>query len=343
MIAKDAAVSERDRSRLRPESVSGGGLKTAAEVNGKGSSRRMALLRRAGFFSGLPPAVEITRAVTLEDLLEAYRLVHDVFVDQGYIHPRPDGLRLRAFEALPDTATFVARSEGRVVGVTSVVMDSAEFGLPSDNAFSQEVEALRSQGRKVCEGTNWVLAEAYRNSPVLTELMRCSFAQARSAGFDDFIGVVSPGHARFFCLLGFEQLGPLRSYSREIDDPVVLMRLDLKRVDERIVDVENGESDEDEAVLKRYYIDTNPYHAYVNEWAREARELFSDEESLRDLFVEKGRLLRQCSSAHLRAICERWGTEIFAKVCGPAEKSKMTNPAKWRQLDPAVHLEQVRP
>ncbi|MCK4625963.1 MAG: hypothetical protein KAV00_11675, partial [Phycisphaerae bacterium] len=64
----------------------------------------MALLKRTGLFSNDTQGAEIIRATTLEDLIGAYRLTHDMFVQQGYIHPNESGIRVRSFEALPETA-----------------------------------------------------------------------------------------------------------------------------------------------------------------------------------------------------------------------------------------------
>ncbi len=279
----------------------------------KREDRRMALLRRAGLFSNDTEGAAIARATTVEDLLAAYRLVHDIFVEQGYIRPDPTGVRIRPFEALPATATFIARADGKVVGVTSVVVDSPEFGLPTDKAFRAEIDRLRAGGRKVCEGTNWLVAESHRNSAVMTELMRCSFAHAMAAGCTDFVGTVSPGHARFYALLGFEQLGEVRSYSKDIEDPVVVVRLDLTSLGERFKGVVAGEGDV-ESFLKSYYIDHNPYHRYIATWQILSDRLFADATLLVELFVNSSRVLAACTDAQREGIRQRWGETIYQRV-----------------------------
>ena len=276
-------------------------------------SRRMRLLKRTGLFGSNMDGIKIGRATALEDLAEAFALVHDVFVAQGYIEPSPSGLRVRAYEALPESATFVAKNDEGVVGVTSLVIDSQRLGLPSDKVLGKEIDQLRRAGRKVCEVTNWAVSEGYRNSGILTELMRCSFAHAVLAGYDDLIGAVSPGHARFFNLLGFETMGPVRSYSSKIHDPVVLVRMDLAGIDQRVSRIRD-EAGDDEAFLKRYYVDDNGYHAYVSGWSELAESLFDDAASLRELFVDRADLLSACDPDELLVICEAWGPGIFNEV-----------------------------
>lgn len=280
---------------------------------GGSEDRRMSLLQRAGLFSNDTQGAKVTRATTLEDLISAYRLVHDVFVQRGYIAACRSGLRVRVFEALPETATFVAKAEGQVVGVTSGIIDSPDLGLPSDKAFKAEINTLRAQGRKVCEGTNWLVAESHRHSAVMSELMRCLFAHAVAEKCTDFIGAVSPGHAKFYSLLGFEQMGEQKSYSAEIHDPVVLVRLDLTSLADRFKDVDHN-SNQAERFLKNYYIDDNPYHRFVGGWEVVSRRFFQEPILLHELFVQRSSLLAGCSDRQQDAIATRWGREVFERT-----------------------------
>jgi len=273
----------------------------------------MAMLRRMGLFGNDTQGADILRATTLEDLAKAYQLVHDVFVEQGYIHPEETGIRIRPFEALPETATFIAKTASAVVGVTTVVVDSPDLGLPTDKAFRTEVDALRAEGRRVCEGTNWLVAASHRNTAVMTELMRCSFAHALAAGCTDYLGTVSPKHARFYKLLGFEQLGDVRSYSKDIEDPVVLVRLDMAGLDKRFEGVTAGDGDV-ESFLKGYYIDNNPYHRHVEAWQSLSDRLFADPTLLRVLFVVDSGFLPRCRPGELKAIGQRWGKQLLGRV-----------------------------
>ena len=211
------------------------GRRSAAER--KKGSRRLALLRKAGLFGGDAGGAQAVRATSVEDLLTAYRLVHDAFVEKGYIHRQASGLRMRTFEALPTTATFVAKADGKVVGVQSLAMDDPQLGLPSDQAFQADLDALRGKGRVLCEATNEAVDPDWRRTSVPTELMRCCFAHALAKGCTDLITTVSPGHVRFYELLGFEQVSEVRSYSAKIEDPVAVVRFDLSALGQVLQDI----------------------------------------------------------------------------------------------------------
>jgi N-acyl amino acid synthase FeeM len=284
----------------------------------KRERRRLALLKRSGFFNPMPSEVRICRATSFRDLRDAYGLVHDVFLEQGYINPMPGGLRIRPHEALPETATFVAKVDAEVVGVQSLIADTRELELPSDHAFRAEINSLRDQGRKVCEAANESVAEAYRRTSVPGELMRGCFAHALAHGFSDIITAVSPGHGRFYELLGFEQLGNETSFSDEIEDVVVLMRLNLEKIQQR-VEISRVCPDTADAFVINYYVGENPYRRSVAMWAEEAAEDFANATMIKDLFIDQSDLLSRCSWEEIVAVREHWGEGLFHEVLNQVE------------------------
>jgi GNAT superfamily N-acetyltransferase len=275
----------------------------------------MALLKRAGLFNSLPDGIEIHRATTLEDLRDAYTLVHEIFLSENYIGAYPGGLRVRPYEAMPSTATFVAKVDGKVVGVQSLAADVADLGVPSDRAFLVELEAAREGGRVLCEAANEAVDPEYRKSAVPTDLMRCCFAHALAAGATDLITAISPGHARFYEFLGFEKFTPIRSFSERLTDPVVLVKIDLTSLKARFLDVvADAEGDDPEAFLKAYYFESNPYCDHVERWTRESGKLFSDPEPLKVLFSDLSRLLSRCNTEQADVLEREWGVDVFNAV-----------------------------
>jgi hypothetical protein len=275
----------------------------------------MKLLKRSGMFGNLPDGVRITRATTTAELTQAYALVHDAFVERGYIRPARERIRVRIHEALPAMATFIAEADDQVVGVQSLITDDPDLGLPSDAAFKPEIDRLRAGGSRVCEATNEATAAEYRRSCVPTDLMRCCFAQAVHTGSDYLITTISPGHVKFYELLGFEQVGDVRSYSKELDDPVALVSLDLNSLAERFADVHCDDGD-DEACLKLYYIEGNPYPDWLEAWDRQARELFANPLALREIFWTTSRLIQRLDDAQVSVLKDRWGEQILASAQG---------------------------
>jgi hypothetical protein len=277
-------------------------------------SKKVALFKRLGFIDPVAHRIRTRRAITLEDLEVAYALVHEVFLEKGYIDPTPGNVRLRPFEAMPEMATFVAEIEGQIVGVMSIVPDSPDMGLPSDKAFHSELGQLRAKGRKVSEVTNLAIHKDYRNSGVFLSLAQPIVAHALSAGYDDIFIAISPGHARFFEeVLQFEPWGDERDYGgSEKADFVEGKRWDMHALEGLLIaaDQELG----DEPFLYKHFFTENVSHQYVRPWSIIAARVFKDQVGLRKLFVERSRFLDRCSPDQLAAIRARWGGPLFDEV-----------------------------
>jgi hypothetical protein len=222
-------------------------------------------------------------------------------------------MRLRVFEATPEMATFVAKSNGRVIGVLSVVGHTAECGLPSDGAFRDELDALRASRTdgKFCEWSNQVVAHDFRKSNVTTELMRCAAAHVIKTGYSHSIISVSSVHSAFYELLGFKQIGPKRSYSQDIDDPVIPLCLPSS-----LYVTANGQDDELASFVRRFMATENPYLSDIPAWSDQARRFFEDSRSLRKLFGRDSNFLRCCALDEQTILIHKWGPVAFKKVVG---------------------------
>jgi ribosomal protein S18 acetylase RimI-like enzyme len=275
----------------------------------------------------------IQRASTAEDLARAYRLVYQVYREAGYIHASPSGMRLRIFEASSDTATFVAKVRGHVVGVISVVGDSPDLGLPSDTAFKAELDRLRATGVKLCEVTNQVVAGSYRKSAVTTELMRAAVAHSLACGYRMGVATVSPSHNGFYDLLGFAQLGSERSYSSKLHDPVVALTVDFQNY--RTLPAALGTASR---FVHAFLGLKNPYRRRVAAWDRAARRRFLDADVLQRLFMVESNFLAECTRSELMVVRLRWGQELFRVVAGCLGEPVREEPAVQTPVVRELHL-----
>jgi len=287
----------------------------ATRSKARSLERRVSRLKNVRILERGLRNVVVERAIGLADLQDAYRLVHDAFVEQEFISPSRSGLRLRAFEALPEMATFVAKIDGQVAAVMSALPDSADMGLPADSAFGEELDVLRTAGRSVCEITNDAVLPKHRNGLLFLELTRACFAHAVAVGCTDMFACITPKHATFFGgFLQFMPWGSRRSYSQEIEDLVEGNRLDLQEVSYRAMKPE--ELCEEEKFLREFYFTRNPYHDRVRAWQARARECFRDIDFLRELFGQDGDLRSTWTAEQLAAVERRWGGGLLAQVMG---------------------------
>jgi hypothetical protein len=181
------------------------------------------------YASPLPP-VSYKTAETTDELEQSYRLLHDNYVEQGYMFPHPSGLRVTIFNALPTTRTFVAVKAESVVSCLTLIPDSP-LGLPMDEIYRDELEGLRRSGRRIAEvsglATDRSVCEA--GCTILLNLVKCLYAQALASGIDDICIAVNPCHKRFYETgLGFCVLGDLKTYSSVNYAPAYALRLEAR-------------------------------------------------------------------------------------------------------------------
>ncbi len=194
-------------------------------------------------------------AVSREELEQAYRLVYESYVREGYMVRQPSGMRLSVFNALPGTATFVARTGHEVVGSLTVVPDGA-MGLPMDEVYHRELQELRDRGRRLAEATMFGAGPFARSNgglSLLLLLMKRAFDYTRlELGADDLCIAVHPRRSRLYQKrLLFRQFGPERAYPGVRYQPAVASRLDLRSA-ERVARGEEG-------LWRRFFQEPTPH------------------------------------------------------------------------------------
>lgn len=151
-------------------------------------------------------------ARTFAQLCRAFALVHDRYLEQGYMRQHESGMRYSLLNLLPQTTTFVVEEQSKLLGTLSVVIDSPA-GLPASDDFAQEIAERRKLGRVIAEATMFsCLPDPKFQTQVSLQLMSLAFAWCVEIGIDDLCLAVSPKHAPFYeKVLGFERLGRERA------------------------------------------------------------------------------------------------------------------------------------
>jgi len=291
--------------------------------------RRVKLFLRAGFLDECNFGGYVTRATTTEHLLAAYGLVHEVYVEEGYITAESSGIRLRPFEAIQEMATFVGVVDGEVVAVMSIVPDSPELGLPADKAFHPELDALRSAGRSIAEVTNLAIKHEYRKTSLFFDLIRPCFAQSMNWGCDNVFIAVSPRHESFFKdVLQFGPWGGQRDYSDEVTDIVTGMTMDFRTIERAFIETDRQLGKD--AFLHQRFFTGNPYYRRCGEWCGPVARAFGDPDFLRTMFLDAADLRNYCSWTQLEAIKRRWGPKVFDAVFGENQQASPLAGAQTR-------------
>jgi hypothetical protein len=177
-------------------------------------------------------------ADTRDELEAAYRLVHDVYVQEGYADAHESGMRVNLRYALPTTTTFVGIHEGKVV-ITMTLVGDSPLGLPMDAIFSRELYRLRRQGRFLAEVSALASDPSYRKGTqalaLFTNKIMWLYA-IRNLKVDDLVIAINPKHRWVYrTLILFEPISSgVKSYHYVKDAPAIAMRLDLTNIMQRM-------------------------------------------------------------------------------------------------------------
>ncbi len=186
-------------------------------------------------FKDLPENVTIEIATERKDLDQAFKILHDAYVKEGFSKPHQNGRRVTDYHILPSTTTVVAKHEGKVIGTISIIRDSV-FGLPVDNVVN--LKAYREKGERLGEVSSLAIRPDYRgNSGVILFFMFKYIVHysLHYFGIDRFVIVVNPSRrALYQSLLTFTPLKRkvVSSYQFANNAPGLCMTLNLKKADE---------------------------------------------------------------------------------------------------------------
>jgi hypothetical protein len=171
-------------------------------------------------------AFKIRLAGAPEARRDAESLVRQRYARRGY---RASATLLNA-----NVCTFTAYDEGRLAGTVSLRLDSPE-GLAADELYRAEIDALRHEGRRICEFTRLAVDTTRGSPPVLAGLFHTVFLFARTLrGFDFVVIEVNPRHVGFYRrALGFDVIGAERHNPR-VKAPAVLMGVSFRSIGESL-------------------------------------------------------------------------------------------------------------
>lgn len=178
----------------------------------------------------MPMSYRVAR--NLKDVLNGWGLVYDAYLRQNLIRPNPCGIHtVRQAVTNPSIVIVSSTLRGPAHGTLSAYHDGDD-GLPLDSVYQHELDALRAQGRQLVEIGLFAdrRETVHRSLDALLELMRWTTWFAVHGGATDAVIGVHPRHADFYArVLGFDVMGPTRTYSIVNGAPVTLLRLDWHR------------------------------------------------------------------------------------------------------------------
>jgi len=177
-----------------------------------------------------PDKLVLKLAETREELEACFRLLHDAYVQAGFMKPDPSGMRVTVYHALPTTSTLLAKFGDRIVGTISLVREST-LGFPLQKIF--DISAIRRVGGNIAEVSALAVDRRFQatGGMILFPLMKFMYEYAKRY-FDTrhLVIAVNPRHIGMYeGLLFFRRLkqNTVEHYDFVNGAPAVGAHLDL--------------------------------------------------------------------------------------------------------------------
>ena len=198
------------------------------------TSRMNALLERPKRAVALPSHAgwHTSIAVRSDQFRAAHELVGRRYAWRGY----QTDAQAPSATSCPDGSHVVllAQCAGQLMGTLTVRRDTPQ-GLLAEQAYGDQIQSMRSEGRRIGELVKLAIEEAVDWRGALDALVQSAYLVTRVVqGLTDVVIEVNPRHVRFYQrVFGFVLAGTERLCERA-GAPCVLLALDLERFGRRL-------------------------------------------------------------------------------------------------------------
>ncbi len=256
--------------------------------------------------------IEYRLARSRSELETAYSLVYKEYLERGYINESISKFNLSIYNALPQTATFVAVLEKKMFCTATLIIDS-RLRLPMDEFYHEELNQLRKQDKRLCEISMLACDPEFFKDGVsvmlnskklffIVYLLKVIFDYVMEyLKYDCICITINPNHKLTYDFLLFKDLGELKVSNHLNSVPVIGKYLDLSTVEKECKN-NNKEG------LYRMFLQKN---AGFDKFRKKFEFTMDD---LQFFFVERTDIFRKASMFQLDYIMQCYPTYNFLKI-----------------------------
>jgi len=178
-------------------------------------------------FKNVPKNIHLKIARNKSELEQAYAILHDSYVAQGYMEPHISEIRVTYYNALPQTSTIVAMIEDKVVGTITVINNDSLI-LPIERELDR-VE-YKTPAFRMAQVLDFAILDEYKFSNINFLLMKYTYEYCKKyLNVDSIQMAVPPKKAHFYeNVLGFSGLNQSFYDSSLQGLPFKALRLNLQ-------------------------------------------------------------------------------------------------------------------
>ena len=182
------------------------------------------------------PADWIFKIAETEDEFEqAFKLVHDSYVDINILKSTEHGLRASKYNALPTTTVLIVKSGDEVIATMSLIVDS-QLKLPIDSLW--DIQDIRSDFFKICEVSSLAIKRSHRKKRGELLIPLCRFMYDicyEYLNLDALVITIHPNAKAFYkALFNFEEINhEVKEYESLEGAKAIGLKLNLQKTRDR--------------------------------------------------------------------------------------------------------------
>ena len=211
----------------------------------KTQSERIRRFAAKGLFGPVDKSTTVKWAETDQDFLKSFNLLYERYLECNYIKECESfPFHYNCYNLLEKTKKVILEKKAGILSTVDIVMDNTPLGLPMDAIYKEELDALRNEGRRICEVGSLACSRDANWQNTFMPLFRIVFWHARNNGLNDLCIMVNPKHEAFYkSVMVMETLGEEKFYP-SVNAPAIALRMNLDHYHETVRNAYQGFPDE---------------------------------------------------------------------------------------------------
>lgn len=285
------------------------------------------------------PGIKIKVAESKDEIEQAYKILHDTYLETKLIDEETSGLRVTKYHALPTTTLCVVKHFDKVIGTFTIIQDSI-FGLPID--ATSDITELRKRNSKIAEISSLAIAKdsGLRRGKLMFPVINFIHLYCQEVGNINALVAVVNDTAKFFyediiCFKPLSVKEEANEYSYVKHNGINPLALEFK------YEKNDNFANEMKNNYRNYPIEKNVYHYMYVYRDRQHVELPEhdypltshnsiDPETVREYFKNRTSTFEQLSSDEKNALKKIYGSPIVIRETGVCHSGPESSRANMR-------------
>lgn len=233
-------------------------------------------------------------AQTKEDLEQAYRILHDSYVDAQFMKPHSSGMRILKYFLLPSTTTILVLHQEKVIGTMSIIRRT-QLGLPMEKDF--DLSEYLQNGAPCAEISSLAIDKNFVGNKGAVFLPICKFFNefiTQYMGINKVFIAVNPSMADFYeCFLLFQKIKnkTIGHYQFANGAPAVGFYYDLSLARSEYQTI-YGKREPEKNLHKYFFENKLPHFVFPNRLFNKSMDPIMSADMLRYFFIQKSDVIQ---------------------------------------------------